>query len=86
MLTRVAPKGKGMQLGKKSKTTDMFERVRGDMGVQAEDVSAPLIPVAQAPAASNVTAGRASMEKDAINVTISEKISARISAGKDRIG
>ncbi|KAK6822584.1 adaptor complexes medium subunit family protein [Apiospora arundinis] len=25
-------KGKGMQLGKKSKTNDMFERVRGDMG------------------------------------------------------
>ncbi|KAI9791372.1 MAG: coatomer subunit delta [Peltula sp. TS41687] len=26
-----APKGKGMQLGKKSKTTDMYERVRGDI-------------------------------------------------------
>ncbi|KAA8568726.1 hypothetical protein EYC84_007724 [Monilinia fructicola] len=44
-----APRGKGMQLGKKSKTTDMFERVRGDM------------------------------DRDAIHVTISESINAKLS-------
>lgn len=40
-----APKGKGMQLGKKSKTTDMFERVKGELGdAIAGDDHAPLVP------------------------------------------
>ena len=34
-----------MQLGKKSKTTDMFERVRGEMGAEVEEsASSPLVP------------------------------------------
>jgi len=38
-----APRGKGMKLGgKKSKNTDLFERVRGDMGPDAAE-SAPLV-------------------------------------------
>ena len=70
-----------MQLGKKSKTTDMFERVRGDLGTQAEDLE-PLVPNTQpiavtdrAPAAriSNST------DRDAIHVTVDEQISARLS-------
>ena len=76
---RTTPKGKGMQLGKKSKTTDMFERVRGDMGVQAEEVSAPLIPNHQAPPVPSPAVGRASMERDGIHITVAEKISAKIS-------
>lgn len=72
-----AAKGKGMQLGKKSKTTDMFERVRGDMGQEAEE---PLVPVAATPAAVEPSAPRQSstLDHDAIHVTINESISAKL--------
>ena len=69
-----------MQLGKKSKTTDMFERVREDLGGQAEE-SAPLFSNAQSvtsqkpPPARNST----SPDRDAIHITVAEKISAKIS-------
>ncbi|RYP77703.1 hypothetical protein DL770_007049 [Monosporascus sp. CRB-9-2] len=71
-------KGKGMQLGKKSKTTDMFERVRGDIGADVDD--SPLVPTAPAPTAAE-PAPRASttMDRDAIHVTINESISAKLS-------
>ena len=75
-----APKGKGMQLGKKSKTSDMFERVRGEMGVEVE--STPLItPTSTAIQATSEPAPRASttMDRDAIHVTISESITAKLS-------
>lgn len=67
-----------MQLGKKSKTTDMFERVRGDIGVDVDD--SPLVPAAPAPVAAE-PAPRASttMDRDAIHVTVNESISAKIS-------
>lgn len=67
-----------MQLGKKSKTTDMFERVRGDMGQEAEN--APLVPVASSPTAAEPAAPRASstLDRDAIHITISESISAKL--------
>lgn len=70
-----------MQLGKKSKTTDMFERVRGDLGTQAEE-SAPLVSNSQpiivadkAPSARVSTSG----DRDAIHATVDEKISAKLS-------
>ena len=68
-----------MQLGKKSKTADMLDKVRGDLGVQAEE-SAPLVPTQQtAAAAQKAPSGRASLDRDAIHVTIAESISAKIS-------
>ncbi|KAI9808153.1 MAG: hypothetical protein M1825_004610 [Sarcosagium campestre] len=76
-----APKGKGMQLGKKSKTTDMFERVRGELGPEAEDVT-PLIAdnkstvVAEKTPSARVSS---SLDRDAIHVTLSETISAKLS-------
>ena len=83
-----APKGKGMQLGKKSKTTDMFERVRGDLGAaQAED-SAPLVSshantaTAAAPApSSSAHEPRTSTSTDhnAIHILINEQLTARLS-------
>ena len=74
-----APKGKGMLLGKKSKTADMLEKVRGDLGVQAEE-SAPLVPIQQTLAtAQKAPSGRASLDRDAIHVTIEESVSAKIS-------
>lgn len=70
-----------MQLGKKSKTSDLFERVRGDLGTQAEE-NEPAIsntrsnPPAEAAQSTPVTA---SAERDDIEVTIAESISAKIS-------
>lgn len=72
-----------MQLGKKSKTTDMFERVRGDMGVEVEESpSSPLVPNHPPEAAvENAQSGRvsSSLDRDAIHVTIAETISAKLS-------
>ena len=68
-----------MQLGKKSKTTDMFERVRGEMGHEVDDT--PLVaPAAPPPAAAEPAASRASttLDRDAIHVTINEAISAKL--------
>lgn len=67
-----------MQLGKKSKTTDMFERVRGDMGGEIDD--SPLVTPAPAAAAAPAEPRVSStMDRDAIHVTISEAISAKLS-------
>jgi hypothetical protein len=70
-----------MQLGKKSKTTDMFERVRGDLGPEAEE-AAPLVPISQ----PSTTADRApsarvpsSLDRDAVHVTVAETIAAKLS-------
>lgn len=70
-----------MQLGKKSKTADLFERVRGDLGVQADEF-APLISNSQ----PNTIAEKApsarvssSTDRDAIHITIAESISAKLS-------
>jgi len=76
-----APKGKGMQLGKKSKTTDMLERVRGELGAQAEESAPlvsntrPIVPAEKAPSARVST----SLDRDAIHITVAETISAKIS-------
>ena len=72
-----------MQLGKKSKTTDMFERVRGDMGGEVDDT--PLVAPTQAAAAAAAAAEPAearvssTLDRDAIHVTVSEAISAKLS-------
>ncbi|GAB1320295.1 coatomer subunit delta [Madurella fahalii] len=73
-----APKGKGMQLGKKSKTTDMFERVKGELG-PVDDT--PLVPIATPSAAEPAAAPRvsSSLDRDAIHVTVNEAITAKIS-------
>jgi len=71
-----------MQLGKKSKTTDMFERVRGDLGPEAEEpASAPLVPnhPTQAPAEQAAPRASTSLDRDAIHVTIAETINAKLS-------
>jgi hypothetical protein len=70
-----------MQLGKKSKTTDMFERVRGDMGAEIEETaSSPLIPNHPTHAATEQTPHTPSAtDRDAIHVTIAETINAKLS-------
>lgn len=78
-LTRPAGlKGKGMQLGKKSKATDMYERVRGEMGGEIDD--SPLVaPTPSAAAATPEPRASTTMDRDAIHVIISETISANLS-------
>jgi hypothetical protein len=73
-----------MQLGKKSKTTDMFERVRGDMGAEVDETaSSPLVPnhpVAPADHSSALAPPiSSSLDRNAIHVTIAETINAKLS-------
>jgi len=69
-----------MQLGKKSKTTDMFEKVRGEMGTDAEEdrplIAPPVAPVAEKAAAARMSS---SFDRDSVHVTIAESITAKIS-------
>lgn len=69
-------RGKGMQLGKKTKTTSMFEQVRGDLGPEAE-AEAPLVPATQA--ASTPTPAAAPSSADGLHITVSETIAAKVS-------
>jgi len=69
---------KGMQLGKKSKNTNMFEQVAGDMPPESE----PLVssPKTSAPAAAAPASARASTstEREGVHITTNESISARL--------
>ena len=70
-----------MQLGKKSKTTDMFERVRGDFGAQAAENS-PLVSNSQSVVPTEKTPSArvsSSIDREAIHVTVAESISAKLS-------
>lgn len=69
---------KGMQLGKKNKTTNIFEQVAGDLPVESEPlVSSPKTSAPAAPAS-----GRPSLSADGaregVHVTTNESISARM--------
>lgn len=69
-----------MQLGKKSKTTDMFERVRGEMGAEVEE-SSSVAPSQPTPTATEAPRTRAmsTSDQEGIQVTITETISAKMS-------
>jgi hypothetical protein len=71
-----------MQLGKKSKTTDMFERVRGELGPEGEEEPlAPLVPSNPAATSEHTQSARVSstQDRDAVHVTVSETINAKLS-------
>lgn len=68
---------KGMQLGKKTKTTSMFEQVRGELGPEAEAPLVPAAPAASAPV--QATAPAASSDREGLHITVSETISASLS-------
>jgi hypothetical protein len=77
----MAIRGKGMQLGKKSKTGNAFEQIRGELGPEAE-VSSPLVaPTATSPKAAPAPAARASLSSDreAVHIVFAESISANLS-------
>ncbi|POS86371.1 coatomer subunit delta [Erysiphe pulchra] len=74
-------KGKGMKLGKKSKTNEIFERVKEDLEPEGEDAASSLVvnhpsaEITQEPA-SRVSSGP---DHDTIHVTISETLNASLS-------
>ena len=67
-----------MQLGKKSKTNDMFERVRGDMGGEIDDTPLVAPTPAAAPEPAEQPRVSTTLDRDAVHVTVSESISAKL--------
>ncbi|KAH7128400.1 hypothetical protein B0J11DRAFT_458952 [Dendryphion nanum] len=68
---------KGMQLGKKSKNSNMFEQVAGDLPPESEPLVS--LPKTSAPAAAPVSARQStSTDREAVHITTSESISARL--------
>jgi hypothetical protein len=75
-------RGKGMQLGKKSKTGNAYDQIRGELGTDAE-ASSPLVaaPLQSPKAAVPAAATRASLSSDRepVHIIIAESISAKLS-------
>lgn len=72
----LATRSKGMQLGKKNKTTDIYDKVKADM----PEVEEPTPVAATAPAAAAAAPARTSLEaSNPINVLIAEQLSAKLS-------
>ncbi|KAJ5676704.1 Clathrin adaptor mu subunit C-terminal [Penicillium maclennaniae] len=74
----IPTRGKGMQLGKKSKATDIYEKVRGDLGPELEE-SSPLVTETSTPV-QEIASARQSLtsDRDPVQVTIAETISATL--------
>ncbi|RMZ88545.1 hypothetical protein DV736_g4233, partial [Chaetothyriales sp. CBS 134916] len=75
----LASRGKGMQLGKKSKTTDIYDKVKADLGPgYVEESAGPAQPTA---AATPVAASsRPSLDSASpVHVLVAEQISAKLS-------
>jgi hypothetical protein len=66
-----------MLLGKKSKTTDMFERVRGEMGGEVDDT--PLVTPTPAAAPAAEPRVSSTLDRDAIHIAVNETITAKLS-------
>ncbi|KAH8699063.1 coatomer subunit delta [Talaromyces proteolyticus] len=73
-------RGKGMQLGKKSKTTDIYEKVREDLGPEVEE-STPLVSSQAATPVAAPSDARASLsaDREGVHITVAETISAKLS-------
>ncbi|EAU34277.1 hypothetical protein ATEG_05208 [Aspergillus terreus NIH2624] len=71
-------RGKGMQLGKKSKTTDIYEKVRGDLGPEVEESSPLVTPQASTPVQTSSARPSLSTDREPVHVTIAETISAAL--------
>lgn len=67
---------KGMQLGKKNKTNNIFEQVAGDLPPETEPLVAS--PKTAAPAAPSSARPSTSYDREAVHITTSEHISARL--------
>jgi hypothetical protein len=68
-----------MQLGKKSKATDIYEKVRGDLGPEPEEES-PLVTPQIATPVQETSSARVSLnaDREPIHLTIAETISATL--------
>jgi coatomer subunit delta len=67
-----------MQLGKKSKATDIYEKVRGDLGPEIEE-STPLVPASTQPVEKASSARQSlSTDREAVHITVAETISAKL--------
>jgi len=79
----LASRGKGMQLGKKSKTTDIYDKVRADMGTTEVEDSAPLagVQTTQPTTTAPSTTSRTSLDTSTspIHIVLAEQILARLS-------
>ncbi|KAJ5523926.1 hypothetical protein N7494_010576, partial [Penicillium frequentans] len=72
-------RGKGMQLGKKSKATDIYEKVRGDMGPEPEEDSPLVTPQVSTPVQESASARESlTADREPVHMTIAETISATL--------
>ena len=68
-----------MQLGKKSKATDIYEKVRGDLGPEPEEESPLVTPQVSTPVQEPVSARDSlAADREPVHVTIAETISATL--------
>lgn len=70
-----------MQLGKKTKATDIYEKVRGDFGPEVDESAALVSPAQPATPAGEKGSARPSLstERESVHVTVAETISAKLS-------
>ncbi|RMD40713.1 hypothetical protein DV735_g4389, partial [Chaetothyriales sp. CBS 134920] len=74
----LASRGKGMQLGKKSKTTDIYDKVKADLGPAYVEESAP--PAQPVTTAAPVASSRPSLDSaHPVHVLVAEQMSAKLS-------
>ncbi len=79
----LASRSKGMQLGKKSKTTDIYDKVRADMGTSEVEESAPLAGVHTTQPSTTAPSATSHPSLDTtsspIHIVLAEQILARLS-------
>lgn len=71
-------RGKGMLLGKKTKTGNAFDQIRGELGAEA-DMSAPLVPKSPVAVAQPAQSSAPPTDREPVHVTIAEAITAKVS-------
>ncbi|KAF1811482.1 hypothetical protein P152DRAFT_418824 [Eremomyces bilateralis CBS 781.70] len=69
-------RSKGLQLGKKSKTSNMYDQVREELGPEE---SAPLVSPAYTPQAAATPARTSLSGEDPVHITLAESINAKVS-------
>jgi coatomer subunit delta len=76
----LASRGKGMQLGKKTKTTDIYDKIKAEFGPEAEESASLVSSTTPAAESRALTSARASLDcsTSPIHVTVSETLNAKI--------
>ena len=70
-----------MQLGKKSKATDIYEKVRGDLGPEADESTTLVSPAQPSTPAGEKASARPSLstDRESVHITVAETVSAKLS-------